>query len=62
MCLYLKKVEPTDVDLLYQWANDSEVRKNAFHTEPILYENHVKWFANVLADASMYQYILYQVL
>ena len=56
----MKKVEPTDVDLLYEWANDSEVRRNAFHTEPILYENHIKWFANVLADASVYQYILYQ--
>ncbi len=60
MCLALKKVKPADVDLLFQWANDSEVRRNAFHTEPILYENHVKWFANMLADASVYQYILYQ--
>ena len=60
MCLYLKKVKPTDVDLLYQWANDSEVRRNVFHTEPILYENHVKWFANMIADDSVYQYILYQ--
>ena len=60
MCLSLKKVRPADVDLLYQWANDSEVRRNAFHTEPILYENHVKWFANMLADSSVYLYILYR--
>lgn len=60
MYLYLKKASSADVDLLYKWANDSEVRKNAFHTEPIPYENHVKWFAKMMVDASVYQYILYQ--
>lgn len=60
MCLVLRKVIPSDVDLLYKWANDPEVRKNAFHTEPIPYENHVKWFAKMLEDTSVYQYILYQ--
>lgn len=60
MCLYLKKVDPNDIDLLYGWANDAAVRKNAFYTEPIPYENHVKWFANMLADASVHQYILYR--
>lgn len=60
MCLYLRKVEPTDVDLLYEWANDPAVRQNAFHTEPIPYEDHVKWFAKMLADPSVYQYILYR--
>jgi len=60
MCLHLKKVNPADVDLLYEWANDSEVRRNAFHTEPIPYEDHVKWFANMLADVCVYQYILYE--
>ena len=60
MYLYLKEVNPSDVDLLFEWANDSEVRKNAFHTEPILYENHVKWFAKMLDEPSVYQYILYR--
>jgi len=60
MCLSLRNVNAADVDLLYEWANDSEVRKNAFHPEPIPYENHVKWFAKTLADASVHQYILYK--
>lgn len=60
MCLYLKKVNPNDIDLLYEWANDAAVRQNAFHTEPIPYENHVKWFAKMLQDASVHQYILYR--
>lgn len=60
MCLYLKKVTRNDMDLLYEWANDAAVRQNAFHTEPIPYENHVKWFAKMLQDASVHQYILYR--
>ena len=30
---YLRLVKPEDIDLLFSWANDPEVRKNAFHTE-----------------------------
>ncbi len=58
MCLSLRKVTAEDVDLLYEWANDRTVRQNAFHTEQILYENHVKWFAKTLADKTVYHYIL----
>lgn len=58
MCLLLRTVNAEDVDLLYAWANDPVVRRNAFHTEPIAYENHVEWFAEKLADKSVYHYIL----
>lgn len=60
MCLHLRKAEQTDMDLLYEWANDAVVRKNAFHTDPIPYEKHVEWFAGILEDTSVHQYILYQ--
>lgn len=60
MNLYLKKAAPQDVDMLFEWANDDTVRKNAFHTEKILYENHVKWFSKTLADDAAYHYILYE--
>lgn len=59
MELYLRKAGRADMDLLYQWANDPVVRKMAFHTEPIPYEDHVKYFTKMMADASVYQYILY---
>lgn len=58
MNLSLRRVRPDDVDLLYEWANDPEVRQNAFNTARIPYESHVRWFAGLLADASAYQYIL----
>lgn len=55
---YLRLVKPEDIDLLFSWANDPEVRKNAFHTEQIPYEEHKKWFAKLLQDESQVQYIL----
>ena len=56
--LHLRSVCQADMDVLFAWANDDLVRKNAFHTEKIPYENHVKWFSKMMADESVYQYIL----
>lgn len=59
MSLQLRRACRADMDILFQWANDPTVRRNAFHTEQIPYENHVKWFEKMMADASVYQYLLY---
>lgn len=58
MNLQLRKADHGDMDLLFEWANDDAVRANAFHTEKIPYEEHVRWFEKMLADAEVYQYIL----
>ncbi len=39
-----RHVEWKDRELLFEWANDSEVRRQSFHTESILWEEHVHWF------------------
>lgn len=31
---------------MFNWANDTEVRKNSFNNNKILYEDHIKWFNN----------------
>jgi RimJ/RimL family protein N-acetyltransferase len=41
---FLRKAGWADVDLLFSWANDKEVRKNSFSTEPVDYEGHLAWF------------------
>ncbi len=56
--LYLRTADENDMDLLFQWANDPDVRKNSFHSEPISYETHKKWFAEHLKDICEIQYIL----
>ena len=39
-----------DCKLYWHWANDPEVRKNAFNSNPILWEQHQEWFAARLSD------------
>ena len=54
---YLRKATIEDMDLLFQWANDSVVRKNSFSTAEISYEEHMKWYHNLLKREDCMQYI-----
>lgn len=54
----LRKVTKEDLQLLFDWANDSLVRMNSYHTEPIEFSTHEKWFAAKLADENCCMYIL----
>lgn len=47
------------IDLLFEWANDDDVRKNAFNTSKICYSEHITWFNKMLKDNNIRQYILY---
>lgn len=56
--IYLREAMPLDIDLLYEWANDSVVRNNSFNTDTIPYETHQRWFNKIMQDSSIYQFIL----
>lgn len=56
--IYLRKADATDVDLLFEWANEPEVRKNSFNSELIDYSVHTKWFNKVLSSDNIEQFIL----
>lgn len=55
--IMLRPVQDTDMDLIYQWANEPTVRANAFSTKPIPYEDHVKWFRTKQNDSNCFFYI-----
>ena len=42
----------SDCELYWHWANDPEVRRNSFHHESILREDHQRWFHTKLADSA----------
>ena len=42
--LSLRKVNLNDVELIFKWANDPDVRNNSFNTNQIVWDEHVKWF------------------
>ncbi|HBI93809.1 MAG TPA: hypothetical protein DDY58_16075, partial [Terrisporobacter glycolicus] len=46
----LRSANYEDCTLLFKWANDSQVRKNAFSTNNIDLESHIKWYENKMND------------
>jgi len=48
--LRLRRAGEGDCKLLWDWANDPEIRASAFSPEPIPWESHVSWFRARLAD------------
>ncbi len=54
---YLRKATLQDLDLLFAWVNDRSVRKNAFSTSDIVYEEHKKWYEQLFMRNDVMQYI-----
>jgi UDP-2,4-diacetamido-2,4,6-trideoxy-beta-L-altropyranose hydrolase len=59
MGLRLRRAQPGDCELLWEWVNDREVRENSFSTDTVTWETHREWFTSKLADPNS---VLYMVL
>jgi len=46
----LRAAKESDCRLVWEWANDPEVRAAAFSSEPIPWEQHKTWFARRMRD------------
>jgi len=55
--LRLRAVTEDDCRLVWQWANDPVVRAASFNPEPILWEDHQRWFKGRLSDPACYYYL-----
>lgn len=53
----LRPAQWADKDLLLEWANDPQTRKNSFHSETILREEHEKWLAAKLNDPDCHMFV-----
>ena len=58
MRVYLRDATEQDRDLLFQWTNDEEVRKNSFSMEKIAYKEHCRWFDKMMQNENCIQWIL----
>lgn len=58
MALNLRKAIEADAEMLFRWRSDPDTRANSFHTEPILYEEHVAWLEAALRNPSQEIFIL----
>jgi len=55
--LRLRRVCEDDCSLLWEWANDPDVRAVSFSAEPIPWEHHVQWFKSKLNDPNCFFYV-----
>lgn len=55
--LKFRKANISDVDIIFNWANDPVVRKLSYNSEPIEYSKHVEWFNNKLNDNDSVFYV-----
>ncbi|MCU1447966.1 MAG: UDP-2,4-diacetamido-2,4, 6-trideoxy-beta-L-altropyranose hydrolase [Acidimicrobiales bacterium] len=55
--LSLRPAGDMDVRLLWEWANDPDVRRRAFSSDPIPWEEHTAWFAARMRDPNCRIYL-----
>lgn len=56
--LYLRIVKEEDMHLLFNWANDPQVRCNSFNTQDISLDEHCLWFYNAIHNSKIKIFIL----
>jgi len=55
--LWLRPAKEEDCRLLFEWANDPEVRASSFSPDPVTWENHQEWFRKKCADANCFIFL-----
>jgi UDP-2,4-diacetamido-2,4,6-trideoxy-beta-L-altropyranose hydrolase len=55
--LNLRSARESDCGLLFEWAGDPVTRAASFHSAPIAWEEHTRWFAERLQDPHAVIYI-----
>lgn len=54
----IRKACDADAFQLWKLANETEVRRNSFNSEPIPYDQHLEWFKEKLESSSSVIYVL----
>jgi len=54
---FLRPVANDDLERLWIWANDPQIRANSFNQQSIDWEEHCRWFRARLADPNWRAYI-----
>lgn len=56
----LKNVEKSDMQMLFEWRNAEENRRFCLDSRVIPWEDHIKWFQQILIDENMFLLIATQ--
>lgn len=55
----IRSVTNNDIDMIFEWRNRDQIRKNMYNHEIIEYTTHKKWFEKMLASSDS-QYFIYE--
>lgn len=55
--IFLRKAHENDCKLLWEWANEMEVRRWSFSSQRIAWRDHQKWFADKLKDPNCFHFV-----
>lgn len=55
--LSLRRATIEDVELVFNWINDEEVRKQSFSSAAITYKDHLRWFEKILSNDDCHYFI-----
>ena len=56
--VFLRKATSEDVMLIFEWANDKEVRQNSFNSSSIPLEEHMGWYEKKMHSETTLFYIM----
>lgn len=45
-----RKATESDIDLYFNWTNDTDTRNNSFNTQVVDYQSHTNWFLKKIVD------------
>jgi UDP-4-amino-4,6-dideoxy-N-acetyl-beta-L-altrosamine N-acetyltransferase len=55
----IRSVTNDDIDMVFEWRNRDQIRKNMYNSEIIEYDTHKKWFESILTSNNS-QYFIYE--
>ncbi len=50
--IHVREVDFTDIEIIFEWANDPETRQNSHSTDAIEWAEHKKWFSESLRNSN----------
>lgn len=53
----IRQLEINDKQITFEWANDPITRQHSFNSEPILFDQHSKWFDSKIKDKSAHYFV-----
>jgi UDP-2,4-diacetamido-2,4,6-trideoxy-beta-L-altropyranose hydrolase len=55
----IRRVQPGDLEMVFEWINDPEVRLQSYNQQPVAMDDHRNWFNAKVSGQPCYYYIIH---